>query len=92
MFPGPVSQAEISKAVNIYDVQSTPDNSNRLRKSKKVRVIGSSKQINVNKEISKWMERECEYFEKGIRHYRLINIQSTLSKMDTFGTGTSCPS
>ena len=27
--------------------------------SKKVRVIGSLKQITGNKEISKWMEREC---------------------------------
>ena len=35
-------------------VQSTPDNSNLLGKSKKVRVIGSSKQITGNKEISKW--------------------------------------
>ena len=32
-------------------IQSTPDNSNLQEKSKKVRVIGSSKQVTENKEI-----------------------------------------
>ena len=41
-----------------WKVQSTPNNSNPQGKSKKVRVIGSLKQITRSKEISKWMERE----------------------------------
>ena len=44
IFPGPFS----------FEVQLTPDNSNLLGKSKKVLVIGSSKQITENKEIRKW--------------------------------------
>ena len=36
-------------------LQSTPDNSNQQGKSKKVRVIGSLRQIAGSKEISKWM-------------------------------------
>ena len=35
----------------IIEVQSTPDNSNLLGKSKKVRVIGSLKQITGNKKM-----------------------------------------
>ena len=43
-------------------VQSTPDNSNPLRrKSKKVRVIGTLKQITGNKKIGEWMVSECNY-------------------------------
>ena len=43
-------------------IQLTPDNSNLLGKLKKVLVIGSLKQITGNKEISKWMGRECMYY------------------------------
>ena len=39
-------------------LQSTPDNSNIQVKSKKVRVIGSLKQITGSKEMSKWMGRK----------------------------------
>ena len=39
-------------------LQTTPDNSKPQRKSKKVRVIGSLKQITGSKEISKWMGRK----------------------------------
>ena len=42
----------------INRIQSTPGNSNLLGKSKKVRVIGSSKQITGNKKKNKWMEGE----------------------------------
>ena len=40
--------------IYIY-IQLTPDNLNLQRKLKKVRVIGSLKEITVRKEISKWM-------------------------------------
>ena len=40
-------------------LQWTPDNSNLQGKSKKVRLIGSLKQITRSKEISKSMGREC---------------------------------
>jgi len=46
---------------NASYIQLTSDNSNPLGKSKTVRVIGSSKQITGNKEISKWMGRKCKY-------------------------------
>ena len=36
-------------------IQLTPDNSNLLGKSKKVRVIGSLKKITGIKKVSKWM-------------------------------------
>ena len=39
-------------------LQSTPDNSNLQGELKKVRVIGSLKQITGSKEISKWMGRK----------------------------------
>ena len=42
-------------------IQSTPDSSNLIGKSKKVRVIGSLKQIAGNKKISLWIGRECKY-------------------------------
>ena len=44
-------------------MQSTPHNSNPLGKSKKVRVIGSLKQI--DKKISLWMGMECKYRDSG---------------------------
>ena len=53
---GFVNQLQVS--VYFY-MQSTPDNSNLQEKLKKVRVIGSLKQITGSKEISKWMGREC---------------------------------
>ena len=44
--------------VSYMQIRSTSDNSNLLGKSKKVRVIGSSKQITGNKKIlSKWTGR-----------------------------------
>ena len=43
----------------VFLVQSTYNNYNFLGKSKKVRVIGSLKQITGNKEIIKWVGREC---------------------------------
>ena len=46
----------------LSELQSTPDNSNLLWKSNKVRVIGSSKQITGSiKQLSKKMRRECKY-------------------------------
>ena len=47
--------------LNTNDVQSTPDNSNLLGKSKKVRVSGSSKQITGNKKMGweEWMQVTC---------------------------------
>ena len=74
----------------LWNLQSTPDNSNLPGKSKKVRVIECSKQITRNKEISKWMGKECKshaditsraarnkvwYFEKGIEWQSLIDIE-----------------
>ena len=53
---GFVNQLQVS--VYFY-MQSTPDSSNLQEKLKKVRVIGSLKQITGSKEISKWMGREC---------------------------------
>ena len=46
---------------NHLKLQSTPDNSNLLGKSQKVRVIETTKQITGNKEIRKWMGKECKY-------------------------------
>ena len=43
---------------SLRNLQSTPDYSNLHGKSKKVRVIGSLKQITGSKEISKWMGRK----------------------------------
>ena len=40
------------------EIQSTPYNSNFQRKSKTVRVIGSLRQTNGSKEMSKWMGRK----------------------------------
>ena len=46
-------------SVQKLSLQSNPDNLNLQGKLKKVRVIGSLKQITGSKEISKWMGREC---------------------------------
>ena len=67
---------------HICKVRSTPDNSNLLGKSKKVRVIGSLKQIAGNKKIlSKCMKRvvtdryiDC-VLNKEIKQQSLVNIQ-----------------
>ena len=54
-----LSSCQREGVVKTLDIQSTPDNSNLQGKSKKVRVIGISRQITGSKEISKWMGREC---------------------------------
>ena len=53
-------KSEITREKKFWKLklQSTPDNSNLQGKSKKVLVIGSSKQITGSKEISKWMGRK----------------------------------
>ena len=53
-------KSEIAREKKFWKLklQSTPDNSNLQRKSKKVLVIGSSKQLTGSKEISKWMGRK----------------------------------
>ena len=53
-------KSEIAREKKFWKLkpQSTPDNSNLQRKSKKVLVIGSSKQITGSKDISKWMGRK----------------------------------
>ena len=43
---------------NFFYLQSTPDDLNLQGKLRKVRVIGSLKQITGSKEISKWIGRE----------------------------------
>ena len=47
-----------SRVLAWVDLQSTPDVPNLQGKSKKVRVLGSSKQITGSKEIGKWMGRK----------------------------------
>ena len=53
-------KSEITREKKFWKLklQSTLDNSNLQGKSKKVLVIGSSKQITGSKEISKWMGRK----------------------------------
>lgn len=46
---------------NTKYMQSTPDNSNLLGILKIVRIIGSSKKMTGNKEISKMDGRKCKY-------------------------------
>ena len=54
-------------------MQSTPDNSNLLGILKTVRIIGSSKEMTGNKEISKMDGRECKYHA----HFTLRAVRDT---------------
>ena len=54
-------------------MQSTPDNSNLLGILKIVRIIGSSKKMTGNKEISKMDGRECKYHA----HFTLRAVRGT---------------
>ena len=60
-------------------LQSTPGNSNLLGKSKKVRIIGSSRQIPGNKKMSKWngarMQVSCTLHFKGSKRYTSIFLE-----------------
>ena len=76
-------------------VQSTPDNSNLLRKSKKVRVIGISKQITGSTGTT-WAEERTQvsciklgardtdwYFQSGIKQQSFMNIQGWALNLKT---------
>ena len=59
-----LSNSPWEDSVQKLSLQSTPDNSNLQGKLRKVRIVGSLKQITGSKEISKWMGRECNWATK----------------------------
>ena len=61
-----------------YTEPSIGQPSSLLGKLEKVRIIGSSKQMTGNKQINKWMRRECKYHAHFTsQKYRLIFWQKT---------------